>query len=362
MPSTLSAIEFIAAPAKHLPAAVIVLFGDEPFLKRLSLDAIRESLLGEDDADLSLSRVEGPTSEWRVVFDELSTVAMFGNGPRLVVVEDADDFVSEHRQKLEDYVAAPRNSGLLILVVKTWPSNTRLYKAVERAGLQIDCKPPVTATLVKWLATWAEKRHDAKLDRDAAQTLVEIVGPELGLLDQKLAMLAATVGPGKTIDAQLVRETVGGWRAKTVWEMIDAATAGEAPRALDELDRLLTSGEQPIAILAQIASTLRRFAAATRLIEHAERANRRVQLRDALTDAGFKPFVLGKAEAQLRQLGRRRAGQLYQQLLDADLALKGASSAPYRARLVLEKLIARMSAAVAKENAAAAVAAPTTRA
>ena len=62
-----------------------------------------------------------------------------------------------------------------------------------------------------------------------------------------------------------------------------------------------------------------------------------------LEQAGFKRFVLEKAERQLRQLGRARGGQLFQWLLEADLALKGASSSPPRARLVLEELIVRLS-------------------
>ena len=62
-----------------------------------------------------------------------------------------------------------------------------------------------------------------------------------------------------------MQELVGGWRAKTAWEMIDAALAGNARAALAQLDRLLLAGEHPIGILAQIGSTLRRFAAAVRL-------------------------------------------------------------------------------------------------
>jgi hypothetical protein len=92
---------------------------------------------------------------------------------------------------------------------------------------------------------------------------------------------------------------------------------------------------------------LRRFAAATHLIEQADHARRRLSLRQALEQAGFKPFLLGKAEGQLRRLGRARGSQLYHWLLAADLALKGTSSSPARARLVLESLIVRLSAPAA---------------
>jgi DNA polymerase-3 subunit delta len=172
-----------------------------------------------------------------------------------------------------------------------------------------------------------------------------MVEPELGLLDQELAKLAAYAGAEKQITADIVTQLVGDWRVQTAWEMLDAAAAGDAAQALTLLDHLLYGGEVPIVLLAQMASSLRRFATATRLIQLAEGRGQRLQLREALTRAGFKPFVIGKAETQLRQIGRVRAGKLYTWLIDADLALKGASSSPPRARFVLEQLICRLSKA-----------------
>jgi DNA polymerase-3 subunit delta len=84
------------------------------------------------------------------------------------------------------------------------------------------------------------------------------------------------------------------------------------------------------------------------LIEQADAAGRRLSLRDALERAGFKAFTLSKAESQLRQIGRARAARLYRWLLEADLALKGASSSPTRGRLVLERLVIRLSTAAAE--------------
>src|SRR4029079_13492187 len=124
---------------------------------------------------------------------------------------------------------------------------------------------------------------------------------------QELAKLAVSVGIGGTITADLVRDAVGGWRTRTTWEMLDHAAAGHAREAMTELDHLLTGGEAPIAILAQIGSTLRRFAAAARIVEQTQAAGKRISLRQALEEAGFKPFTLAKAENQLRQIGRARA-------------------------------------------------------
>ncbi len=262
-----------------------------------------------------------------------------------MVVRKADDFVSRNRSALEDYVAHPKASGVLVLEVATWPANTRLAKAIAAEGLSIECKTPAPQSIAKWLASRATKEHRARLERQAADLLLDSVEPDLGLLDQELAKLALAAGEGGAIDAALVREMVGGWRSKTTWDMLDLAVGGHAAEAILQLDRLLSSGESPVAILAQIGSTLRRFAAAARTVEQAERAGRRTTLKHALEAAGFRSFVVAKAENQLRQLGRQRSASLYRAVLEADLALKGASSAPMRARIVLERLIARMSRA-----------------
>jgi len=338
------ALDFLAELGKAKTPPLVAVFGDEPFLRSAAIAELRKTVLGGGDAEFSLTRFDGRSVEAREVFDELLTVALFGGGGRLVIVDDADDFVSENRAALEDYAAKPKGTGVLALVVDSWPSNTRLAKAVAASGLAIECKFPTAAKVIKWLETWARNRHKARLQRDAAELLLEIIGPEMGLLDQELAKLAAAAGQS-AITAELVQQLVGGWRAKTAWDMLDAALEGRTSQALVELDRLLLAGESAIAVLGQIAASLRRFAAAARHIEQAEASGRKTSLRQALEAAGVKPvpFIMNKAEAQLKQLGRQRAGQLLAWLLEADLALKGSSSSPAKARIVLEQLLVRIS-------------------
>ncbi len=342
MAKPVDSLDFLAHPDKHPIAPVCVVFGDESFLRRQALVQLKHAVLGGGDGEFSCSVFGGDQATLRDVLDELATTALFGGGRRMVVVDEAEPFITRYRAELETYVARPRNNSVLVLAPTSWPSNTRLFKAIAEAGLQIECKTPPPARLLKWLGDWARRKHHATLHSAAAEALVEIVEPELGLFDQELAKLAALAGD-LPITADMVREAVAGWRAKTTWDMLDSATGGDAAAAMTQLDHLLLAGEAPIAILGQIASTLRRFAAATRIIETAEAQHRRVPLRDALEAAGFKPFAVSKAEGQLRQLGRARANKLYAWLLDADLALKGASSSPTRARFVLEQIIARMA-------------------
>ena len=347
MSKPVESLDYLADAAKHSPRPICVLFGDEPFLKRQVLTRLRGAVLAGHDAEFSSTSFAGPTATLSAVLDELSTLAMFGGGQRLVVIDQADDFVSRYRAELERYAEHPKGSSVLVLDVASWPSNTRLYKALAGKGLVIECKFPAPARLQKWLIAWTKTQYHARLEAEAAETLIDIVESELGLFDSELSKLALLAGAEGVIRAELVREAVGGWRTRTTWDMLDLAAGGNARQALVELDHLLSAGEVPISILAQIGSTLRRFAAAARLIEQAEGAGRRLSIRQALENAGFKAFTLSKAESQLRQIGRVRAAELYRWLLDADLALKGSSSSPARGRLVLERLLIRLSSAAA---------------
>ena len=340
MAAVLHAIDYLAAPQKHPPRPVCVVFGDEPFLKREVLLRLREAVLGGGEGGFSFSEFDASATLGNVL-DELETVAMFGGGRRLVLVSEADEFVTRYRSELERYLARPCSTGVLILDVKSWPANTRLYKQTLVEGLAIDSSVPAAAKLNRWLMAWAKQTHKAQLDGQAAELLLDLVGPEPGLLDQELAKLASAAGPDGTITADIVRQMVGSWRTRTTWEMLDAALDGDIPGALVQLDRLLLSGENPVALLGQISYSLRRFAAATQLVLQTEAAGHRISPRDALVQTGTKTFLLQQAETQLRRLGRQRGDQLYQWLLETDLALKGDSAAPPRS--TLERLLVRLA-------------------
>ena len=355
MSHTFHALDYLATPDEFRPAAVCVVFGDDPFLRRQALTALKQHALDGDDSPVTTYDCQERMPQWRDVIDELSTHSLFGGGRRLVVLEGADAFVSAERGRLEDYVAKPRPSGVLLLDVEEWAANTRLFRAVDQSGLQIECRPPQRQAgknkvidekaIASWVIAWGQSRHGITVTRDAAELLVELAGPVFGILDMDLAKLALFVSSGQKVTCELVQEAIGGWRSQTTWDLVDAAAAGDAGDALVQLDRLLQSGEHPLALLGSIAWSLRRYAAATRVFQEAERRGRRMPLKEALGQAGVRdwpPGTLKKAEERLIQLGRGRAGKLYQWLLQTDLALKGSHSHDARARIAMEMLILKM--------------------
>lgn len=328
--------------------------GEEQLLRELVSRQLWQVALG--DHTEGLAQLDGPTTSWRVVRDELCTRGLFGTGRRVVCVREADDFVSAHRPLLESFLDDPVGEAVLVLCVKSWPGNTRLAKRVAKQGLVVACRAPERkagkrsvvdhAKLAKWLAERARTTHRLNVSVDQVHRIMEIAGDNLGLLDQELAKLALYVDGSEKPTDELIVQVVGGWRQETTWELIDAACNGESDRALALLDRLLHSGEAPQALFGAISWSLRRFAKAVRLIEATERQGRRANLRDALVAAGFSKFPSQRLDEnvdQLRQLGRARAGRILQWLLDTDVRLKRTHSSPDRARWALEGLLLRLS-------------------
>ena len=331
--STMDALAFVEAKKTGEPQPVYVLAGAERFLKLQALERIQRLALGESGDDFARSSYAGDAVDLATVRDELSTLP-FLSPRRLVIVQDADGFITKYRDGLEDYVAAPSRSGVLVLDVKSWKTNTRLAKALPDAGL-ISCGVPernAAAWVRSWLTKWATLQYDKKLEPAALNLLLELVGHELGVLDQELAKLATNAGTAPVITAKDVDQLVGHSREENVWNIFDAIAQGQKAKALAMLHHLLDHGQEPIGLLGALGWQLRRLAQAARLQQQG------VPVGQAVQRVGL--FKVEQANQLLRHLGPR-ALRLYDWLLEADLRMK--SSADLPARTLLERLVVRLA-------------------
>lgn len=346
----MDALAFLESEPGATPRPVYVLYGDEDFLKRQALAALRRRVLGRDGDDFSFSTHPGDKASYAAVFDELQTLP-FGSPRRLVVVENADPFVTRYRTVLEKYVAKPSGTGVLVLEVKAWPGNTRLAKLLDSASTLV-CKAPPAYKLADWCVAWAKSEYGKQLATSAARLLVDLAGPEMGPLDQELAKLAAYAAKAVRIEAADVDRLVGNSRAANVFKIFDAVGAGRAGEALAILNRLFDQGEEPIRILGAFSMQLRRLAQVAQLTGQGR------SLAQAMDEAGLPPFARPGIDQQLRHLGRR-TDDLYDWLLEVDVGLKGGSQLP--PRTLLERLLIRLASGLSESAGSAIVRPPRSR-
>ncbi|MDO5581463.1 MAG: DNA polymerase III subunit delta [Planctomycetia bacterium] len=353
MAKSITAFQFLNQRGQAPVKPVIVLFGDDLFLVQESLKILKSQLLPEEDSEFSFTRFDGnikisETDEknknreiWVAVRQELATMSMFGGDRRLVLVDQADNFISAFRPDLENYVQKPSSSGILILQPKSFAANTRLFKLVDANGLMIDCRTAAAEQILSWMIGWAQQKHHINLVQPAAEMLLEKVGEDLGMLDQQLARLALIIPENAILSPDIISKNVGNWRTQKVWDMLDYALNGKTADALRFLNQLFASKEDPVGVLAQITTTLRKLAAATRIYLNSEKQGRPLRIPIVLERAGFSSWLAPRTEPQMKMLGRSRGARLYQLLNKADRDLKGESSAS--CNFILERFIVEIS-------------------
>ncbi|MAP08222.1 MAG: DNA polymerase III subunit delta [Rhodopirellula sp.] len=342
-----NAFEYLSSPeSTQAGSSIGVVYGVDSTLRKWAIDAIV--------GDSEWTQVDGEVCKWSDLRDDLATASLFdfdGGDKRTLVVRSADKFLSNHRPEIEKYVSAPGDATRFVLELESLASNTRVYKAVDKSHLLVACTSATDAKLGitaasrrKFLTSFVADRHKTQLAPAAADALVEMLGEEIGMLDTEIAKLALYVDVGGKIEEPLVRDVVAGWQGKTVWQITDAIAAGDAAEALRQLDKLFSGGQRAIALLPQIAWSLRRLGMTTAAIEFRERSGRPWQFEDALAAGGIRRgFEVQSAKKQLQSIGRERAKQLLPWLLDADLRLKGTHSAEGRDRFLLEQLILKLA-------------------
>ncbi len=325
--------KFLKPNDKTAVPPVVALTGDQRFLKVACLHAITKRVLGDDD-EFGPTRFAGDSADLKTVLDELATVSMWG-GRRLVIVDSADPFVTNHRAALERHATKPGKAGVLVLDVKTWPKTTKLAKIVAQTGLDLDCSELKGVELLNWLTETAREEYGKSLDRDAASLLAELAGPDLGLLDRELSKLSDYTGDRGQLTVADVTALVGGWKAETTFKMLGDVRDGDLGSALVELDRLLRAGEAPQRILGGVLFFYRKLASA------AETARRGTPLPAAVRTAGVFPKDQAASVEYLKRVGSKASARFFEHLVEADAALRGRGRLPER--IVLERLLVRLA-------------------
>ncbi len=308
---------------------VYVLHGDDAFLLDAYRQEIIHAVLGDADPQVCMTAFDGD-AELADVLDELRTLPFLAPS-RVVIIRDADSFVSAHREKLENYLQAPNETSALVLQVRTWKSNTRLAKLVDQIGQVKHCSLTENANLQAWLAKAAAKRGK-KISPAAADLLAAYVGRDLASLSNELEKLSLYVSDRPTIEPQDVAVLTAPTSQPVDFALTNAIAAGDVRGALQALDDLFHSGSgAEFKIIGSLAYHLRKVMAVQGKVADGQPA-------PAALGAARVPYAL--RDVFLKLIQRRAISKLqddFRKLIRADLSLKsGGDSAAALQKLVVE--------------------------
>jgi len=220
-------------------AAVYAIYGKEPFLRRQALRNLLRSA-ERAEADVQQTTFDGEFAVLSDVLDEVRTYSLLG-GRRVVIVDDAGDFITRYRPSLEKYCQSPAESGTLVLLVETFPKTTKLYKIISSAGQVVECVAPQGRAVPGWLVRQCNEAYGKTLAMDAAVRLRELTSDSLGELDCELAKLAVYVGDRPRIERRDVDALVADYHEENVFALLDAMNAGHAQAAIERWRQVLAT-------------------------------------------------------------------------------------------------------------------------
>jgi DNA polymerase-3 subunit delta len=266
------------------------------------------------------------------VLDEVRTPSLLGDR-RVVIVDDADAFISANRTALERYASNPADSGSLVFLFQSLAKNTRLYKIINGNGKVVSCPAPKGRAVIDWIGRRAHSKYAKRLDHAAAQLLRDHVGDGLGSLDAELAKLSAYVGEREQVTRGDIDTLTGHHREERVFAVTDAMASHDAAAALGHWEQVLaTDRAAPGRAIAGLAWGIRRLLEARRDWEGG------VSVRELARRMYSDPGVL---QRRLERVTARQLEVQQRDLLAADLAVKtGASTVG----LAVEKFIVKHSA------------------
>jgi len=311
---------------------IYVFFGDEEFFINEALLTVKAHSLKGADPSISLVEFKGDETSGGVIFDELRTLPFFASKNKLVVVEEAEDFVEKNRENLEKYLQTPASHASLALVCDKWDKRTKLATLVDKVGISIECKKLKDHLLPNWIPTRA-KHYKKNISSVAAQKLVEDVGNNLAIIDKHLEKLSIYLGEKATIDERDVDALVGVDRNRTVFELTNAVAQRNVMLAIKILGQMLIHGEDSVRIISLLSWQIKRLWRAKQIL------NQGGDEHKVTSELQVVPFFAKRFFEQVKLYTEDNLMEKHALLLEADVKSKTSS---FGTQLLLELLVYKL--------------------
>lgn len=256
--STAAKIE--QALSKGTVAPVYLLTGEDLFRKK-ELIAKITSAVHPDDFNIYSSCAD--KANLGEVLALANTAPVFSER-RLVILTGIEKLRKDPKEALIRYLENPLDTTVLVLThndSKKFKTEKALAAAAAAGGDTANFDELKRDDLVMWIRQRL-KQNGLNAEFDAVETLCEAVGGDLNALSQEIEKLALYTAEreNKTITKEDVLAGVGFSKEENPFELSNAVQYMNKKKALQLVDKLLDSGEEPVGVLAKITYPIEKMA------------------------------------------------------------------------------------------------------
>jgi len=338
----------VAQAKKGNQLPVYVVAGEERLLRDEVVAEIRAACLAGGVAAFNEDKFTAGEVDVDKVVAAARTVPMMA--PRRFVLLrgaerwDASDGETSPFDRLAEYAASPFDTACLVVVAAKLDGRRKFAQIARKQGFLVQCEPLDARALPEWIANrLAGKGHE--VDRDVAELLAALAGPQLSSVDDAIERLSLYVGPGKPVDEAAVGACVARVRTADTWALVDAVGARDLGRALRTLADAYDPRERGLPLLGALAWSIRQLARYQAALESGASPD------DAARRAGvFQPFRARELATKARAVRPKEVERWMLVLAETDLALKSSRRA---ADAILEEMLTRLCRAETRAARAA---------
>lgn len=223
---------------------------------------------------------------------------------------------------LAEYAKAPIDSTCLVLVAEKLDGRRKLSALAKKQGIVVDCGAIEGRALPGWIRDEAKAKGHV-MERESAELLAEIGGPELSRLEDALERLSLFVGPGAPIDASAISECVTRVRLEDTWALVDAVGKRDLSRAMDVLSDVFDPRDRGLPLLGALAWSVRQLARFQAALEGGAREDEAARIAGV-----FQSFRVRELASKARAVRSREVERWLLVLAETDVALKSSRRSP----------------------------------
>ena len=286
---------------------IVTLTGSNSFLLLRHLNQLMDDFIAENN-DLAVEGIDASDLEAQVIIDAVSSLPFLSSKKMVVLRELGTNKPAS--EKVEQIISATEPTTELIIYEPSPDKRTAYYKTLNTKTQVEEFKELEARQLASWLVEQSNK-IGAKVGTQDAAYLVERVGLNQAILYNELEKLSL-------YDPQITRQTIELLTEKTpqskIFDLLDAAFAGNKKRALDLYDDQRAQKIEPQNILALITWQLHLLALA--------KYGAGKTPGQIAADAKLNPYPLTKAQNLARKLTEARLREMVNEAADIDYKSK----------------------------------------
>lgn len=236
------------------------IFGGEDYLKKFYVGRISSAAVGEGLEGFNLRVLDGKNTDVRGIIGAADTLPVMSERCCVLVKDmDIDALEKEDADALAEAVRnLPRTCVLIFYQETVEPSTAKSSKAmsvisaVRAVGVAAKLDRRGTQGLAALVSSGA-KRRGCLISPDTARYLVSFVGDDMNTLLNELEKVCAYAGGGEILRRHIDEACVPTVEA-AVFDMVKAIVAGNADRAYELLDILISRKTEPVALMGPMIS------------------------------------------------------------------------------------------------------------